>query len=146
MCGAGRVAPWVVSIWAIGAVALISFLTTFMHQMRVRPHGWGFDRANVIAQLNEDGMRHLVIVRYGPLYSIEHKWAYWEWVYNEADIDGAQIVWAREMNRDQNRDLLEYFSNRKIWLLELESARFSSGTRAISGRLGRECCRQWLAL
>ena len=27
-------------------------------------------------------------VRYGPQYSTEHKWAYSDWVYNDADIDG----------------------------------------------------------
>jgi hypothetical protein len=48
------------------------------------------------------------------------KWAYSESVYTDADIDGAQVVWAREMNPDQNRRLLEYFKDRKVWLLELE--------------------------
>jgi hypothetical protein len=106
-------------VWAIAAVALTSFITTFAQQMWVEPHGWGNGRARLIAQLKEDGMRHLVIVRYGPRYSIKYKWAYWEWVYNEADIDDAQVVWAREMNGDQNRKLLEYFNDRKVWLLEL---------------------------
>jgi hypothetical protein len=106
-------------VWAIAAVAVTSFITTFVQQMRVEPHGWGYGRARLIAQLKEDGMRHLVIVRYGPRYSIKYKWAYWEWVYNEADIDGARVVWAREMNGDQNRKLLEYFNDRKVWLLEL---------------------------
>ena len=41
-----------------------------------------------------------------------------EWVYNKADIDGAQVVWAREMDPDHNRKLLDYFKDRHIWLLE----------------------------
>jgi hypothetical protein len=41
-----------------------------------------------------------------------------EWVYNAADIDAAKVVWAREMSPDRNRELMTYFSNRKVWLVE----------------------------
>ena len=116
----GRIPMGRFLVWAIGVVAVISFTVTFAEQMRVKPRGWGIERAGVIAQLKKDPLRHLVIVRYGPLYSTEHKWAYWEWVYNDADIDGSHVVWAREMNPHQNRKLLEYFKDRKVWLLELE--------------------------
>lgn len=43
-----------------------------------------------------------------------------EWVYNEADIDNAPVIWAREMDMEKNRKLLEYFKNRKAWLLKVE--------------------------
>ena len=42
---------------------------------------------------------------------------YREWVYNEANIDGAKVVWAREMDTAHNRKLLEYFADRCVWLL-----------------------------
>jgi hypothetical protein len=109
-------------VWAVGIVAVASFIATFVQQVWIERPRWGAGRANLIAQLKQDGMRHLVIVRYGPLYSTEHKWAYWEWVYNEADIDSAQVVWAREMNKDQNLKLLKYFKDRKVWLLELDQS------------------------
>ena len=51
-------------------------------------------------------------MRYGP----EHG-SHIEWVYNRADIDGAKVVWARDMGEEQNQELLRYFSNRRVWAL-----------------------------
>jgi hypothetical protein len=58
------------------------------------------DRARILAQLKETTVRHLVMVRYGPGHSLHD-----EWVYNEANIDSAKVVWAREMDGAQNRKL-----------------------------------------
>ena len=79
---------------------------------------WGLQRARLLNQLNEDGGHHLVIVRYGPRYSVHR-----EWVYNEADIDRAKVVWARAMDEAQNHKLVEYFKDRRVWLLEADSDR-----------------------
>jgi hypothetical protein len=38
-----------------------------------------------------------------------------EWVYNEADIDGARIVFARDMGADKNRELTHYYPERRVW-------------------------------
>lgn len=90
---------------------------------QIHPYGWyrfplGYPngrpfRAPTEAELNNISGDHLVIVRYGPKHDV-----HLEWVYNGADIDHSRIVWAREMNADKNRELIEYFKNRKIWLLE----------------------------
>lgn len=42
-------------------------------------------------------------------------------MYNEADIDRAKVVWAREMDRSRNLKLMEYFKNRRAWLLEADA-------------------------
>lgn len=74
---------------------------------------FGMKRARVVKQLEAAGGRHLVVVRYGKTHEAAE-----EWVYNEADIERARIVWAREMDAAHNRALVEHFKERHIWLLE----------------------------
>jgi hypothetical protein len=39
-------------------------------------------------------------------------------VYNGAEINGAKVLWARELeDAEQNAKLLDYFKDRKIWLV-----------------------------
>jgi hypothetical protein len=58
----------------------------------------------------------LVIVRYPPGYVSPM-----EWVYNEADIDHAWVVWAREMKDEaKNAELREYFKDREIHVITVK--------------------------
>ena len=57
--------------------------------------------------------RQLVFVRYSPQHIFQE-----EWVWNEADIDAARVVWARDLDPDENRKLLQYYPGRTAWLLE----------------------------
>jgi len=72
-----------------------------------------YQREDLIAQLKRQGGKHLVMVRYSPDH-VPHE----DWVYNEADIDGSPIVWAREMDAERNAALVRYFHDRHVWLLE----------------------------
>jgi hypothetical protein len=72
------------------------------------------DRTRMMARLKEFPGEQLVIVRYGP----RHEITFHEWVYNEADIDHARIVWARDMGAAKNAELINYFNGRHVWLLE----------------------------
>ncbi len=45
---------------------------------------------------------------------------HFEWVYNRADIDTAKVIWARDLVPAQNRELVHYFKDRKIWSLDLD--------------------------
>src|SRR5579859_706712 len=69
-------------------------------------------RSLVIKKLQAEPGKHLVMVRYNEDDLSVHD----EWVYNGADIDGAKIVWARELDAAQNEKLFAYFKDRKIWL------------------------------
>jgi hypothetical protein len=102
-------------VWAVSAIALGAFLTAFVQRTWLDAPGWQFERARILAQLPANGRRHLVIVRYGPAHSPLD-----EWVYNAADIDGAKVVWAREMNLAHDLELLEYFKDRQVWLAEVD--------------------------
>jgi len=91
----------------------------------------GSQRARLLQQLEQENGKHLVIVDYQPARAVGQ-----EWVYNEADIDNSKVVWARKMDRSQDCRLIEYFSERRIWLLELDSDR----SRANPAPYGREVC------
>jgi hypothetical protein len=56
--------------------------------------------------------KHLVMVRYGEDHNIHD-----DWVFNGADIDSQRVVWAREIDEDQDRKLLGYYRDRKVWLV-----------------------------
>jgi hypothetical protein len=69
-----------------------------------------------VEAMSHKGERHLVIVRYSP----DHDPLY-EFVFNRADIDHSFIVWARDMGDAKNRELIDYYRDRRVWLLEPDS-------------------------
>jgi hypothetical protein len=78
------------------------------------PRG-NLERAAVLRELQNLPGQHLVIVRYEPNHDPDR-----EWVYNAADIDGAKVVWARDMGNADNQELLRYFRNRRVWRLDAD--------------------------
>ena len=82
------------------------------------PTEWYRQRAFLLRQLTKAEGQHLIVVSYGPNHSI-----YKEWVYNEADIDAAKVVWARSMNTAENCKLVQYFHRRHIWKLHIDDDR-----------------------
>ena len=95
-------------------VSVTVFCKNVAQQARAEEQFWSIKRARILAGLTQDGDKHLVVVRYGPEHPPQH-----EWVHNEADIDNARVVWARDMGGDANRELVDYFRARRIWLLQI---------------------------
>jgi hypothetical protein len=73
-------------------------------------------RAEILQALRNQSGRQLAIVRYSPDHNVLE-----DWVYNAADIDASKVVWAREIDPVSNRELLRYFKDRAVWLVEPDS-------------------------
>jgi hypothetical protein len=76
-------------------------------------HAWQFQRHTLQALLESDGRNHLLIVKYGPKHDPEI-----DWVYNGAEIDGAPVVWARDMGDAENQKLSDYFKGYQVTVVE----------------------------
>ncbi len=76
-------------------------------------HGNPERRIEINRQLAKTPGNLLVFVRYSPQHIFQD-----EWVYNEADIDRARIVWARDLGAAENQKLQNYYPDRAVWLLE----------------------------
>ncbi len=71
-----------------------------------------YGRIAIDRQLERLPGKLLVFVR----YSQRHEFV--EWVHNAADIDGARVVWARDLGAAENETLRRYYPARTAWLIE----------------------------
>jgi hypothetical protein len=104
----------VVSSVAMIALRLVAIVTHTAIEPRW-PRG-NLDRPAIIAQLSQLPRPQLILVRYGP-----HHNADLDWIYNEPDIPHARVIWAHDMG-DANAELLHYFSDRQVWLLDIDDS------------------------
>jgi hypothetical protein len=74
----------------------------------------GFTARTEVARIlrNRPG-KQLVLVRYGPNH-FYHR----EWVWNDANLDHAQTIWARDLGPERDARLEVAFPRRTVWLLE----------------------------
>jgi len=70
---------------------------------------------SLIAPLIKQHEKSLIIVRYSASHPVGN-----EWVYNEPDIDNSLVIWARETHPKHDMELMHYFHDRKVWLLEAD--------------------------
>lgn len=73
----------------------------------------GTDRMQIEKGLELLPEKQLVIVR----YAADHN-SLDEWVYNAADIDRSKVIWAREMDQAENLELIHYYKDRTVWLVQ----------------------------
>ena len=73
-------------------------------------HHWFLQRQEIAERLDQNVGRHLIFVRYSKEHNLHQ-----EWVYNSADIDGSQVIWARSMSSEMNEQLMAYYPDRIIW-------------------------------
>jgi hypothetical protein len=82
-------------------------------------YSWGAQRASIVRDFNGKPGRHLILVRYRPNHN-----QFQEWVYNGYDLENGKVLWAREMaDPAQNRELIEHYPDRKVWLIDADRFR-----------------------
>jgi hypothetical protein len=80
------------------------------------PDHFGTERAGIEAKLEALPGKQLVIVHdSGTRDPLD------QWVYNAADIDASKVVWAREMDATNNRDLMHYYADRHVWWINMDT-------------------------
>ncbi|HEX5413034.1 MAG TPA: hypothetical protein VFZ27_14380, partial [Terriglobia bacterium] len=75
------------------------------------------ERPAIRAKLDRQPGYQLAIVR----RSASGKNALFDWVYNRADLESAKIIWADDMGPAKNQELIDYFKDRKVWLVDADS-------------------------
>jgi hypothetical protein len=106
---------------ALAIFAVLFFANAAYNASRLTPDEYPHQlftahRQSVARRLQTQPGRQLVLMRYAPDHNVLE-----EWVYNHADIDRSTIVWARDMGDAANRELLDYYPNRKVWLVEADA-------------------------
>ncbi len=94
------------------ALLLCAALLPLSSHLGIPSSSWRFIRSNIEKNLGENG-KHLILVDYSS-----HHPAAAEWVYNKAEIDLSPVVWARSMGQEEDQRLIQYFKDRKVWILQ----------------------------
>lgn len=74
-------------------------------------------RAQIEGTLTETPDKYLLVVSYEKDYSFDD-----EIVYNHADLEKTQIIWAHDLGKDKNEALMNYYDTRKILLVKLSNS------------------------
>jgi hypothetical protein len=105
------------SRWPAGAAAARALiylcLAQFVFSYCTYTQRYPDQRIEINRQLAGMPGKLLVLVRYWPQHIFQD-----EWVYNAADIDGARVVWARDLGDAEDQKLLHYYPDRTVLLLE----------------------------
>ena len=71
------------------------------------------ERQRLQADLERRPGKHLVIVHH-PYHDVPSI----DWIYNNADLASAKVIWARDMGYMKNQELLKYYADRQIWFVD----------------------------
>ena len=71
---------------------------------------YGMGRTRLVNELLSKADFHLVFVKYSPRYP-----PHFEWVYNEADLNGTPVLFAHDLGDVENNSLIDAYPNRLVW-------------------------------
>jgi hypothetical protein len=80
--------------------------------------GWYSQRHALLEKLRIEPEKSLVLVHYDPDHNPNR-----EWVYNDADLADSKVILAQDMGPEKNKELLDYFRDRKAWLVNADAAK-----------------------
>jgi hypothetical protein len=109
--------------YALVALCLLFGLGYFVYWKRTVLHKLSdatyaqSQRRSIRQQLEQLPGRQLVFVRYSPGYSIHD-----EWVYNQADLQQAKVIFAHDLSTERDQTLLAEFPGRQVLRLTLSPA------------------------
>jgi hypothetical protein len=72
-------------------------------------------RDEFLAMIRRQPGKHLVLVRYSKDHSPMQ-----EWVYNGADIDAQDVIFARDLGGREDAALLDYYKDRTRWIVDVD--------------------------
>jgi hypothetical protein len=102
--------------WWVIAVAACCLLDAFGSAIGPSYVVWmDTPRAQMERDLRQRGGKHIVVVHYGESHDYHDAW-----IYNAADIDRSPVIWAREFDPDQMLPLLQYYRDRRVWLVNAD--------------------------
>jgi hypothetical protein len=116
--------------YAVGALLLGMMFEFTMREETLKPpffYAYEDARSSIEAQLSAMGGQHLIFVHYGPMHNFQV-----EWIYNRADIDASNIIWAREVSPESDAALANHYSGRSAWTVDADAAPV---------KLEKWCCR-----
>ena len=110
---------WKITILSLPLIAGGGFiLGTLALELKRTPVSEAADnlqtRRQIVENLRSQGGKHLIFVETDEARPADARF----YVYNEAEIANSRIIWAHNLNSDENRVLIEHYGNRKIWLLK----------------------------
>jgi hypothetical protein len=123
--------------WPLTTQCLVAFLLlNAVWQYKNPASQWLWDkrdfiaaRKSVLQKLEQVPGKKVVFVEYRRGYDVNL-----EWIYNRADIDHSETIWAHEMG-PKNQELIDYYPDRQFWRLvasakgQVELTRLSPGGR-----------------
>jgi len=76
------------------------------------------ERQQLQAELERRPGKHLVIVHH-PYHDVPSV----DWIYNNADLPDATVIWARDMGYLRNRELVNSYPDRQVWYVDRAQAK-----------------------
>jgi len=114
MAQRGRI--WRIALQVVLGVFVLAVWPTYSVVNELQSTGPQMSRAKFVNTTLQQypGEKQLFVVRYLPGHN-QHV----EWVYNGPDIDAQQIVWARDLGPQKLPKLLNYYKDRRSWIIEV---------------------------